>query len=75
MLIETYSGEKTMFEMPINYAIHFADIPGIPPESHLNVDVLFGEAKNVWAYVALIFSKVSIQGIEGVIYIIHLIIL
>ncbi|KAL4230338.1 hypothetical protein ACF0H5_010721 [Mactra antiquata] len=67
MLVETYGSEFSLFEMPINYAIHFADIPGIPPESHVPVDVLFGEAKNVWAYTALIASKLFLPSYKRMI--------
>lgn len=57
LLSSTYHDE-TLFEIPLKLALHYADIPGIPPDKTLPVDVLFGDGLNVWTYVALISNRV-----------------
>ena len=58
LLLSSAFHDQTLFEIPLKLALHYVDIPGIPPDSTLPVDILFGEGLNVWTYVALIATKV-----------------
>lgn len=60
LLSSTYHNE-TLFEIPLKLALHYADIPGIPPDKTLPVDILFGDGLNVWTYIALISTRVNLN--------------